>query len=173
MKVSRKSIAAGNAKHAEKRKNLIESLWGEDYLNENKLWNRKAHDGWTTLPRTMPQIHKIMDKFSGKGTPLSGTNLALWCNVHDEAFLEIKDKERYAFESGFSGSRAVTTWLSRMRKLEELGFICSKSGAHGDFSFVLLINPLNVVKNLYKDIEKDNLYNALVARMNDVGANFE
>lgn len=171
--MSKKARAIGNAKHAEKRKKLIESLWGEDYLEKYSLWNRKDHDGWTTLPRTMPQIHKIMDKFSGKGTPLSGTNLALWCNVHDEGFLEIKDKERYAFESGFSGSRAVTTWLGRMKKLEELGFIVSKPGVNGDFNFVLLINPLNVVKTLYENTSQDDLYNALLARMSDVGASFD
>ncbi|WP_212568547.1 hypothetical protein, partial [Vibrio parahaemolyticus] len=80
-----------------------------------------------------------MDKFSGKGKPLSSTYLSLWCNVFDEGFLEIEDKHRFAFESGFSSERAITTWTTRMRKLEELGFIQSKRGANGDFNYVLLI----------------------------------
>ncbi len=41
--------------------------------------------------------------------------LALWCRVFDEGFVEIRDKEAFAYESGFSGQRAVTTWSGRMK----------------------------------------------------------
>ncbi|WP_420007107.1 hypothetical protein, partial [Vibrio cholerae] len=101
------------------------------------------------------------------------TYLALWCNVFDENFLEIKEKRRYAFESGFSGERAVTTWTNRMRKLENLGFIEAREGIEGEFSYVLLINPLEVIKNIYTEKPKDEMYNALITRMSDVGAKFD
>lgn len=168
-KRSRKSISE---KLHEKRLKLRDELWGDD-IESKKLWTRQDHDGWTTVPRTMPYIARIMDKEAGKGTPVSSTYFSLWSNVFDENFLEIKEKRRYAFESGFSGERAVTTWTTRMRKLQQLGFIESQEGIEGEFSYVLIINPLEVIKGLYADKPKDELYNALITRMQNVGAEFE
>ncbi len=170
--MSEKGKKAGIQKLVEKRRALIEQLWGEE-LEQLTIWNRKEHDGWTTLPRTIPQLNRIMDKLAGKGTPVSSAYLSLWCNVHDEGFIDIKDKHRFAFESGFSGERAVTTWSNRMKKLEKLGFISTKSGSSGVFNYVLILNPFQVVKSIYKVTNKDDLYNALVGRMNDVGAKFD
>lgn len=172
--VSQKAKAAGAKKLHERRIELRNSLWnGEDGIETKKLWIRNKHDGYTTLPRTFPYIARIMDRESGKGTPLSGTYLALWSNVFDECFLEIKEKKRYAFESGFSGERSVTTWTNRMRKLEELGFIESRNGTEGEFNYVLIINPLEVCKVLCQGKENDELFNSLIARMSSVGAKFE
>lgn len=170
--MSQKSEQAGKQKLQQKRTELRNSLWADEIGSIN-IWNRKTHNGFTTIPRTLPQIGRIMDKFSGKGKPLSSTYLSLWCNVFDEGFLEIEDKHRFAFESGFSSERAITTWTTRMRKLEELGFIQSKPGANGDFNYVLLINPYSAIKKLYNNHPKDDAYNALVARMMKVGAQFE
>jgi hypothetical protein len=170
--MSARSAKAGAAKLVEKREKLKSDLWGDE-LDTLKIWNRKKHTGFTTIPRVMPQLNRIMDKRSGKGKPLTSTYLSLWCNVFDEGFIEIKEKTRFAFESGFSGERAVTTWTNRMRTLEDLGFISSKAGANGEFSYVLILNPLNAVSDLYDDHVKDELYNALIGRMNDVGAKFD
>ncbi len=167
------SIKVGRKKQSEKRQSLMESLWDKETLEGTPIWNRLKQDGYTTLPRTMPQIHAIMDALAEKGKPLSGVYLSLWCNVFDEGFLEVKDKERFAFEAGFSGQRAVTTWLIRMKKLEELGFIKSKEGASGPFNYLLLVNPLSVIKKVYETRQKDQLYNALIGRMSEVGAKFD
>jgi hypothetical protein len=43
----------------------------------------------------------------------------------------------------------------------------------GEFSYVLLINPLEVIKELYTQKQKDEMYNALITRMSDVGAKFD
>jgi len=171
--VSKRSSKTAAQKMQEKRLNIRNQIWGESEVEKKKLWSRLTHDGFTTIPRTMPYIMRIMDKESGKGTPVSSTYLSLWSNVFDENFLEIKEKRRYAFESGFSGERAVTTWTTRMRKLEALGFIESKDGIEGEFSYVLLINPLEVIKGLYEQKPKDEMYNALITRMSDVGAKFD
>lgn len=170
--MSKISIAKGRKKLSEKRQALIESLWGKDILS-TPIWNRLKHDGYSTLPRTMPQIQMVMDKLADKGKPVSGVYLSLWCNVFDEGFIEVKDKDRFAFESGFTGQRAVTSWLSRMRTLEKLGFIHAKEGTNGDFNFVLIINPLSVIKKIYENRPKDVFYNALVSRMSEVGAKFD
>ncbi|WP_337238024.1 hypothetical protein [Salmonella enterica] len=171
--MSKRSSKTAAQKMQEKRLSIRDQIWGEDEIEKKKLWSRLTHDGFTTIPRTMPYLMRIMDKESGSGTPVSSTYLALWCNVFDENFLEIKEKRRYAFESGFSGERAVTTWTNRMRKLENLGFIVAREGIEGEFSYVLLINPLEVIKNIYTEKPKDEMYNALITRMSDVGAKFD
>lgn len=171
--MSKRSGNIASQKMKKKRLGIRDQIWGKDEIEKKKFWSRTTHDGFTTIPRTMPHIMRIMDRESGKGTPVSSTYLSLWCNVFDENFLEIKEKRRYAFESGFSGERAITTWTTRMRKLESLGFIESKKGVEGDFSYVLLINPLEVIKELYTKKPKDEMYNILITRMSDVGATFD
>ncbi len=169
--MSERSKKAGMNKAAEKRIALKNTLWTSKELNAFHIWDRKVQKGFTTIPRTMPYIGRIMDKWSS-GTPLSNTYLTLWCHVFDESFIEIKNKSQLAMESGFTGERAVTTWTSRMRKLEELGFIKSKEGSNGDFSYLIIINPLTVIHKHYQTNKKDALYNALAARIIDVGGTF-
>ncbi|XIX59785.1 hypothetical protein AB2E66_26590 (plasmid) [Escherichia coli] len=98
-----------------------------DELSELNIWNRKEHDGFTTIPRTLNYINRIIDYLAGAGSPVSQTYLSLWCRGFDEGFVEIRDKDALAFESGFSGQRAVTTWLGRMKKLRELGLISTST----------------------------------------------
>ncbi|EEY74237.1 hypothetical protein VHA_000044 [Grimontia hollisae CIP 101886] len=38
---------------------------------------------------------------------------------------------------------------------------------------MLILNPLEVIKEIYKEKPKDKSYNALISRMNEVGATFE
>lgn len=166
--MSEKSKKAGRKTLIAKREELINSLWGTERQDS---WNRHEHNGWATIPRTMPHICRILDNLSGSGSPLSQTYLALWFRVHDEGFVEVKDKESLAYESGFTGQRAVTTWTGRMRKLKEFGFIDSKKGTSGEFQYVLISNPLSVVKGIYESAEKgkDERFNTLAARLIEVG----
>ncbi|EGR0036479.1 MULTISPECIES: hypothetical protein [Vibrio] len=169
--MSRRSKAAGIQKLKESRAKLIASLWGDELENIN-IWDRTTQDGWTTLPRVIPQICRILDKFADKGKPVSGTYISLWCNVFDDGFIEVKDAKRLAFEAGFSGERAVSTWSTRMKNLASLGFISVKEGVQGDFNYVLIVNPFDVIEKIYEKETRDVLYNALVSRMNEVGASF-
>ena len=57
-----------------------------------------------------------------------------------------------------------------MKRLEDLGFIKSKPGLAGDFQYVLLLNPLRRIKALYEERPKDFLYNALLGRLAQTGA---
>lgn len=170
--MSEKSVRARGKRFGERRAKLIETLWGDD-LEKLKIWNRLEHDGYTTVPRTLPYIIKVMDSLSEKGMPLASSYLALWCRVFDEGFIEIKDRETLAYESGFSGQRAVHTWNGRMKALKELGFIDSKSGPNGEFQYVIIKNPLWVIKEIYKKKDKNEAYNMLAARMIDVGAEWD
>ncbi|KIO38404.1 hypothetical protein [Shewanella sp. cp20] len=169
--MSIRSKKAGMNKAAEKRITLMETLWTEAELASFHTWDRKVQNGFTTIPRTMTYIGKFINKHS-PGKPLSDTYLTLWCHVFDESFIEIKNKNEFATESGFSGERAVTTWTGRMRKLEELGFIKSKDGSSGEFSYLIITNPLKVIHEHYQNHPKDALYNSLAARLIDIGGTF-
>lgn len=153
---------------SDRRKQLREQLWPD--IEESSLWLRKQRQGFTTVPRTMNLIGRIMDHRSGKGYPLQQTYLALWCWVFDEGIVEIRNPREFAYESGFSGPRGEVTWRSRMRRLQDLGFIDSKPGLAGEFQFVLLLNPYLTIAKLYGDEPKDAAFNALLSRMVQVGA---
>lgn len=126
--------------------------------------------GFTTIPRTMALIGRIIDQLSGKGIPLASTYLALWCWVFDEAFVEIRNPKELAYESGFNGARGEATWRTRMRRLEELGFIMTKPGLLGEFQYVLILNPIKVIETHYSVVPKDLAYSALLSRLTQVGA---
>ena len=151
-----------------RRKQMRLKLWPD--ISDEQLWIRTQRTGFTTIPRTMNLIGRILDSFSGKGFPLSDTYLTLWCWVFDEAFVEIHNPMEFAYESGFNGSRAESVWKIRMRRLEELGFIKAKPGLAGDFHYVLLLNPIQVIEHLYQDRTKDIAYRTLIGRLVKTGA---
>lgn len=152
-----------------KRVLLRTKLWPE--LKEATLWLRKEKVGFTTIPRTMPVIGRIIDQISGKGVPLFSTYLPLWCRVFDEAFVEIRNEKELAFEAGFSGSRGVATWRSRMKRLQELGFISIRPGIASDFQYVLILDPILIISGHIKIGAVDSLSEqALTARLIEVGA---
>ena len=160
----RKSYAE---KMAEKKIKLRKQLWPE--IEDSMIWNRKLQDGFTTIPRTMPYFHKIMDELSEKGKPVSNTYFALWCRAFDEYVLEIKSENEMAFEAGFSGQRAVYTWRDRMKELMRQGFIKVAPGSAGEYNHVVLLDPYFVIKNC-KDQISDQTYNAFIQRKIEIGA---
>jgi hypothetical protein len=159
---------SGKKSISDRRKHLREKLWPD--VKETSLWLRKQRQGFTTIPRTMNLIGRILDTYSGKGYPLQQTYLTLWCWVFDEGLVEIRNPREFAYESGFNGPRGEVTWRSRMRRLQELGFILSKPGVAGEFQFVLLMNPFLAIDALYANTQKDVAYNVLLSRMAQVGA---
>lgn len=148
---------------------LRRQLWPE--LDLDTLWDRTERVGYTTIPRTMPHILRIMDILSPKGKPVSQTYLSLWCRVFDESMITIQNPSELAFESGFSGQRALTTWNARMTQLVGMGFIDAKGGASGRFQYVLIYNPYIVIKRLNQTDKIPEIeYTALFARAQDIGA---
>lgn len=140
-------------------------------LDTEDLWDRNQCDGFTTMPRTMPHICRILDDLADNGKPLAETYTALWARVWDENILIIDSPKTLAYESGFLSSRGESNWKERMKKLKELGFIDSRQGTAGEFHYVLMLNPHKVVKKLRKaDKVPDRLYNPLYERALDVGA---
>ena len=107
---------------------------------ETWLWNRKANKGFTTIPKTMPLILKIMDEMT-KGAPVSSTYLTLWCHTWDNSYVILNKHGDMANASGFGGQRGIHTWATRMKKLQQLKFIDIKPGKSGPMSNAIIWNP--------------------------------
>lgn len=155
----------------EKEIKLRNQFWPE--VKEDELWLRTDKEntkGFTTIPRGMPQISQAMD-YCSKNKPLSAVYFALWCRVYDSGVVTIENQRDLAYESGFSGQRAESTWVSRMKRLVELGFVEIHKKPSGDIDFVLIKNPYKVIKRLYADKEiSQAIYDALYIRAEQVGA---
>lgn len=167
--ITQKQVKKRASKMSTRTLELRKRLWPE--LDESLLWTRTKQHGFTTLPRTMPHILEIMDDMAGKGVPVSKVYLSLWCRVFDESLVEIKSYPDLAYEAGFNGQRAVTTWKQRMASLVELGFILAEAGTAGEYDYILLLNPYPIIKTHYEDgkIQKQK-YISLFTRAQEVGA---
>ncbi|WP_050977765.1 hypothetical protein [Herbaspirillum lusitanum] len=151
-----------------KRLQIRTRLWPE--VLDSALWLRKRNVGFTTIPRTLPIINKILDRLAGKGFPVSATYLALWCRVFDEGFVEVRNQRDLAHESGFGGPRAEATWKKRMSILADIGVIEAKPGVKGDYQYILMLNPLKVIGEIFEKDPDDYDYQSLLDRMTQVGA---
>jgi hypothetical protein len=137
-------------------------------VTEDLLWHRKRHHGFTTIPRTMPEIMNIIDVKS-KNKPAGRTYFGLWVRTYDEGIVIIENPMSLAAEAGFTGERAVTTWRDRMAMLQKLGFIDARPGSSGDFHYVLIYNPHKVAWKLRGQVP-ERYFMQLVDRAAEVGA---
>jgi hypothetical protein len=158
-----------NVKIARQKKSLRSSIWPD--LQEADIWLYKNVDGWLSVPRAMPLILRIADMMAPRGKPVSQTYFDLWCRTFDDAFVIVSKPREMAYYSGFSRERAEHTWSTRMKILHELGFIDIQPGPNGPINYVLLFNPYKVIReNHKKGLIDDQAYNALKARMVEIGA---
>lgn len=148
---------------------LRDQLWPNA---EAYVWHRKAFKGFTTIPKTMPLILKIMDEMT-KNAPVATTYLSLWCSTWDNAFATLSKPREMAYEAGFTGQRAEYTWTTRMKRLDELGFINIKAGKSGPMSHVIIWNPHFVIRWHYQHKTPgllESSYTALLEKALEVGA---
>ncbi|MEO4030540.1 hypothetical protein ABH313_21140 [Chromobacterium vaccinii] len=137
------------------------------------LWSRHDHQGFSTIPRTLPIVMQAIDAAS-KSHPAGHVLFCLWARSPDHPFLRIDNPAVFAAEAGFSGLRMVDTWRRRMKQLVALGFIKSKSGELGDFQYVLLLNPNMGLEHLHtQGGVQPSLYNRFIERLAEVGASSE
>lgn len=137
------------------------------------LWHRKANKGFATIPKTMPIILQIMDDLSN-GKPVSSTYLGLWCDTWDNSMVSISKPTEMAHAAGFTGQRAVYTWMGRIKILQQLHFIDVKAGKSGPISQVLIWNPHRIIRWHYGQKTphlNEAAFNALVERAFEIGAN--
>ena len=153
---------------AKKQQALCDHLWPG---KEQWLWDRKKQKGFTTIPKTMPMILKIMDEMT-KGTPVSATYLTLWCNTWDNNFVILNKNPDMANASGFGGQRGEHTWATRMKLLQDLEFIDIKPGKSGPLGNAIIWNP-HFILRWHHHIKTPGLteasYNALIETALEVG----
>ncbi len=157
-------------KIAQRQLELRNRLWPN--ITEGILWQRSKHQGFTTIPRTMPLMLSMMDDLS-PGQPISSTYLELWCRAFDECFVTLSKQREIAFHAGFTGQRAERTWRGRMTILSDLGFIEIKEGSSGPLSYALILNPYLVIRRLHRDKNhcvREDKYNALMERAGEISA---
>ncbi|WP_405119926.1 hypothetical protein [Pseudomonas leptonychotis] len=133
-------------------------------------WTRKTHDGFSTIPRTLPIVMQIIDAQS-KGQPAGHVLFCLWARMPDHPVIAIENPSTFAAEAGFIGERAVDTWRRRMKKLRELQLIFTKPGASGEFHYVMLTNPNAAVEWMrHSGMVQDGLYSRFIERLPEIGA---
>lgn len=139
-------------------------------VSEAWKWTRKTHDGFSTIPRTLPIAMQIIDAQS-KGQPAGHVLFCLWARMPDHPVITIENPSTFAAEAGFLGERAVDTWRRRMKKLRELQFIITKPGASGEFHYVMLTNPNAAVEWMrHSGKVQDGLYSRFIERLPEIGA---
>lgn len=164
------AIRKPRKKIAQRQLELRARLWPG--LTDNFIWQRKKHDGFTTVPRTMPLIMSIMDDLS-EGQPVSSTYLELWCRAFDECFVTLHRPREMGFHAGFTGQRGERTWRARMKILADLGFIDIKEGPSGPLSYALIYNPYLVIRRVHDQKNpglREDKFNALIERAGEISA---
>jgi len=122
-------------------------LWPD--VKESELWNRANFTGFTTIPRTISLILRIIDELDRKNA--ARVYLDLWCRSFDDYVIEVRDEYEMAFASGYHGQRAVRTWRERLAVIENFGFVKTHRASHGAFRLVLLLDPHKVIERLHEE----------------------
>lgn len=161
-----KQVKARAGKMERRALKMREELWPD--VPDEFLWDRTKEVGFTTMPRTMAYIMNIINSLS-KGQPAGMTYLTIWCRLFFPGIVELASEKQMAFESGFTGERAVDTWRKRMRHLNRFGFIDYQGGSDHDFQWVLVYNPHHVVQRLGKTVQK-RLRAAWLERTTEIGS---
>jgi hypothetical protein len=138
-------------------------------VSEEQLWNRKEFTGFTTIPRTLSLVLRIVDGLNEKSA--GRVYFDLWCRAFDDYFIDVRDEYEFAYSSGYSGQRAIRSWRERMGVLTEHGFIQVALTAGGRYRHVLLLNPHPVIERLFdqKKVSQDD-YLALHSYLLSIGA---
>lgn len=114
-----------------------------------RIWDRKRHHGFATVPKTMPLLMRALDELS-KGKPLGQTYFALFCATWDNGFVRLGRSTDLPYASGFTGPRGVRGWHERMKLLESFGFVEIQPSGDQKFGLAFLPNPNIVLLNLWE-----------------------
>jgi hypothetical protein len=131
---------------ADEREAIRTRFWAKE-----KAWTGENKKGWFRAPRTLPLVLELLRRkdLSGRTDP-SSAYLALWARHFDGGVIEITNELDLAYDSGYTGARALRTWHERMALLERHGFIKSQKVANQKYRYVLLLDPAVVIDALAK-----------------------
>jgi hypothetical protein len=127
-----------------RRLRLRDELWPD--VTPDQLWSRTRFVGFTTIPRTLPLIIKIIDELDKKKA--GRVYFDLWARAFDDYVVEVRDEYEAAFSSGYERQRAVRSWRERIDVLEQYGFVRTKATPHGAYRYVLILDPHKIINTL-------------------------
>jgi hypothetical protein len=149
-----------------RRLGLRDELFPE--LAREGVWDRTTFTGFTTVPRTMPLLMRIIDGLSIKKA--GRVYFDLWCRAFDDFFVDIRDEYEFAYASGYSGQRAIRSWRERMLVLAEHRFILINSTSFGRIRYAAIRDPHRVVQELTDEQVSSEDLLALRSTMLAIGA---
>jgi hypothetical protein len=127
-----------------------EDIRAEFWPNEIPWTGEKPETGWFRAPRTLPLVLMLLsDKKLIGAADLGGVYLELLARHRDAGVVEMVSPGEHSYAAGYTSRRSVRSWQERMKALEQLGFIKSRSGGNQQYKYVLLVHPTVVVQNLY------------------------
>ena len=150
-----------------RREDLRDSLWPD---GADIVWSRKKYKGFTTLPRTIPLVMRLIGDLTPKGD--AGRVYAdLWFRAFDEGLVTVRDENEMAFAAGYSGPRAARTWRAHIDALVDLGFLRTKQLGNRDIGHILLLDPHAVAAKLNAAGRvSPEWWNAFITRTTEIGA---
>jgi hypothetical protein len=152
---------------ARRRAELRDKMWPDA---EARVWSRHEAKGFTTLPRTLPLICRLIGEQTPRGDA-SRVYMDLWFRAFDEGTVAVHDENEMAFTAGYDGPRAVRTWREHIETLRDLGFIATKEQGNRDVGLILLLDPNRVAAGLHHLGQVSaTWWNAFVARITEIGA---
>jgi hypothetical protein len=135
------------------------------HFAKEDLWTGEGEKGWFSVPRTLPLVLALLSskEISKKHDP-SSVYLELLSRQRGEGVIEMGHETEHAFASGYVGSRAVRTWLERMKTLEDNGFIRTLQVGNQRYKYVAIVHPTTAVQQLRNKKKVDeNWWNAYLA----------
>jgi hypothetical protein len=145
-----------------RREELRDSYWPNAIA-----WTGKDAKGWFPAPRTLPLVLLLLrsKRLSGRKDP-SRAYLALLARHVDNGIVEVPNEAELAYESGYTGQRAIRTWQERMQLLEKLGLIKIRSSGNQKYRYVLLVHPSLAIEKFRRQsgIIDGNWWTAYIAR---------
>lgn len=97
-----------------RRLKLRDELWPD--VIEDQLWSRTSFTGFTTIPRTISLIVRIIDSLDKKTA--GKVYLDLWCRAFDDYVIEVRDEYEAAFCSGYEVNGRSTHGESALMSLK-------------------------------------------------------
>jgi hypothetical protein len=141
-----------------------EEIRQEHWPNED-LWTGEKETGWFSVPRSLPLVLTLLSskEISGGKDP-SHVYLELLSRQRGEGVIEMAHEADHAFAAGYEGSRAVRTWLERMKILEENGFISTVKIGNLRYKYAAIVHPTTAVQRLReRKMIPDNWWSAYLA----------
>jgi hypothetical protein len=135
------------------------------HFAKEDLWTGEGEKGWFSVPRTLPLVLAVLSskEISEEHDP-SSVYLELLSRQRGEGVIEMGHEAEHAFASGYVGSRAVRTWLERMKILEDNGFIRTLQVGNQRYKYVAIVHPTTAVQQLRNKKKVDeNWWNAYLA----------